>query len=58
MEMAAVSQTTAPHAAVSHNPTAATKSITAKKTVAVCHGNGAVSNVASGPSPMPQRMDQ
>ena len=36
----AVSQTTAPHAAASHSPTAATRSITAKNTVAVCHGVG------------------
>ena len=39
METAAVSHTTAPQAAASHNPTAATRSKTAKKTVAVCHGS-------------------
>ena len=38
----AVSQTTAPQAAASHSPTAATRSITAKNTVAVCHGVGCV----------------
>ena len=49
---------TAPQAAVSHNPTAATRSMTAKNTVAACQDIGAVSKLASGPSPMPQMIDQ
>jgi N-ethylmaleimide reductase len=57
-EIAAVSQTTAPQAAVSHNPTAATRSMTAKNMVAACQDTGAVSKLASGPSPMPQMIDQ
>ena len=40
IETDAVSHTTAPHAAASQRPTAATRSITAKNTVAVCHGVG------------------
>ena len=44
-------------AAASQSPTAATRSITAKNTVAVCHGVGAYSKPSGGP-PMPQTMAQ
>jgi hypothetical protein len=37
IEATDVSQITAPHAAASQRPMAATRSMTAKKTVAVCH---------------------
>ena len=46
----AVSQTTAPQAAASHRPTAATRSITAKNTVAVCHGMRLVLEAVPAPS--------
>ena len=40
IETTDVSQITAPQAAASHRPTAATRSITAKNTVAVCQAIG------------------
>ena len=58
IEIEAVSHTTPPHAAASHSPTAATRSITAKNTVAACHGIPACSKVEPSPSPMPSTSDQ
>ena len=53
MDTAEVSHTTAPHGAASHNPTAATRSITAKNTVAVRHATVCASKPPSAVVPMP-----
>ena len=53
MEIAAVSHTTPPHAAASHRPTAATRSMTAKKIVAACHAVELVSKTELACSPKP-----
>jgi hypothetical protein len=53
MEIAAVSQTTPPHTAASQRPTAATRSMTAKKIVAACHAVLLLSNAEVAPAPMP-----
>ena len=59
IEIAAVSHTTPPQTAASHSPTAATRSMTAKKMVAACHGIGWRSRRSSpAPSPMPSTSDQ
>ena len=53
-----VSHTTAPHGAASHSPTAATRSMTAKNTVAVCHATVCASKPPSPAPTMPHTAAQ
>ena len=48
-----MSHTTPPQTAASHRPTAATRSITAKKIVAACHAVELASKIELELSPMP-----
>mgnify|MGYP006932128414 CR=1 FL=1 len=58
MEATDVNQITAPQAAASQRPTAATRSMTAKNTVAVCHAIEWLSNGCVSPKPIPHTCAQ